>query len=100
MIVLVYDITSRVSFDRLVHQHVPIVVDHPDSKDALKILVGNKIDLEKKRAVAKKDGQRLAASIGALFYEVSARSQCSELIDVMVEKCIPVLTKRNLFSII
>lgn len=100
MIVLVYDISSRTSFDRLVNQHVPIVVQHPDSKDALKIVVGNKVDLESKRAVQKKDGQRLATSIGAMFFEISARSPCTELVDVMVEKCIPVLNKRNLFSII
>jgi GTPase SAR1 family protein len=38
------------------------------------IVVGNKIDLESRRAVDKANGQQLAASVGAPYFETSAKT--------------------------
>ena len=38
------------------------------------VLVGNKCDLEEKRVVTREEGEMMAASIGATFLEVSAKT--------------------------
>jgi GTPase SAR1 family protein len=38
------------------------------------IVVGNKIDLESRRIVDKSDGQQLAASVNAPYFETSAKT--------------------------
>jgi len=69
---LVYDITKKESFDNLgtwlseLNKYTGTVPF---------ILLGNKLDLEKDRAVSKEMGQEEAKKIGAInFYETSAKS--------------------------
>jgi small GTP-binding protein len=69
--ILVFDITSKESFDELgsfadmLRQRAP--------GDCALFVVGNKSDLENKRAVTEETGQSYATSIGAVFYtETSA----------------------------
>ena len=38
------------------------------------LVVGNKCDLEEKREVTREEGEMMAASIGATFLEVSAKT--------------------------
>jgi Ras-related protein Rab-2A len=43
------------------------------SQDMVIMLCGNKADLEHKRAVSRKEGERFAAEHGLLFLETSAK---------------------------
>lgn len=70
-IVIVYDITDRESFknvERWVEQ-----VEEVSSKNAKKILVGNKSDREDIRAVSYEEGKALADKLGLEFIETSAK---------------------------
>ena len=72
-IILVYDITNRNSFNELGIFH-NIVREY--GKDNVSLLViGNKSDLGEgsKRKVKAQEGQNYADSIGALFFETSAK---------------------------
>ena len=71
-IVLVYDVTNRDSFDYLPQWLKEVDVYSPNGgKDVVKILVGNKIDLED-RVVSRKEGEAWARSKGMMYLECSA----------------------------
>jgi small GTP-binding protein len=67
---MVYDVTNRESFDNLptwsrqVDRH---------AGEALKIVIGNKIDLKNERVVNDKEGIGMARQLGAEFLETSAK---------------------------
>ena len=89
-ILLVYDITDRKSFDNIKNWMDNI---HEETGDKLPIiLVGNKIDLNKERAVLKNEGEEKAKEFGLRFYETSAKEgnnvqECfRELVELIVEK--------------
>ncbi|KAL1215784.1 Ras-related protein RABB1b [Cardamine amara subsp. amara] len=71
-VLLVYDITRRGTFNHVaswledVQQHV--------SRNMSIILIGNKCDLDDKRAISKEEGQQFAQEHGLLFLEVSAKT--------------------------
>ena len=71
-IVLVYDVTDRKSF-----VEIPKWLDHIEknasSKSFIKMLVGNKCDLERKRQVETYEARSLAAEYKMNFCECSAR---------------------------
>jgi Ras-related protein Rab-1A len=67
----VYDVTDRESFANVkqwLHE-----IDRYASENVHKLLVGNKIDMEKKRVVSTAEGQEFANSIGIEFIETSAK---------------------------
>lgn len=70
-IIIVYDITSKDSFNKVsdwveeVRRYVP---------SAPLLLVGNKCDLEDKRQVSQQDGDELAKRLGLIFLETSAKT--------------------------
>lgn len=71
---LVYSITSRQSFEEIMtfQQQILRVKD----KDYFPIIVvGNKCDLEKERAVTVEEGEALARQFGCKFIETSAKSR-------------------------
>eukprot|EP00475_Leptophrys_vorax_P005255 TRINITY_DN13188_c0_g1_i1.p1 TRINITY_DN13188_c0_g1~~TRINITY_DN13188_c0_g1_i1.p1 ORF type:complete len:124 (+),score=48.02 TRINITY_DN13188_c0_g1_i1:72-443(+) len=71
-IMLVYDITSRNSFDKL-EKHLENANLH--AQDAAKVLVGNKIDLASaEREVATDEALKLAKRFGMSHYETSAKT--------------------------
>ena len=72
IIIVVYDITNKDSFIHTEHW----VNETKDLKrdDAIFVLVGNKIDLEDKRAVTSKEAENFANEKGFLFHEVSAKT--------------------------
>ena len=72
IIIVVYDISNKDSFIHTDHW----VNETKDLKreDAIFVLVGNKIDLEDKRAVSNKEASDFAAEKGFLFHEVSAKT--------------------------
>ncbi|PVV01727.1 hypothetical protein BB560_003843 [Smittium megazygosporum] len=69
---LVYDITRRDTFDHLA-TWLEDARKHSNS-DTTIILIGNKSDLEAKRAVAKEEGQAFANDNGLFFIETSAKT--------------------------
>ncbi|KZT22017.1 P-loop containing nucleoside triphosphate hydrolase protein [Neolentinus lepideus HHB14362 ss-1] len=80
--VLLYSVTSRGSFDRLISFHSLISAHHPQSKHkdgrpVPVILVGNMCDMDQAdpnaREVTTDDGQALADKWGCKFYETSAK---------------------------
>lgn len=69
--VVVYDITSKSSFENVkswVEQARTI-----RGESVTLIIVGNKIDLAEKRQVATEEGQKLADELGCMFTETSAK---------------------------
>jgi len=70
VILIVYDVTEQKSF-----QNVTTWVECVDKfakSNVLRILVGNKTDLEDKRVISTEEGKKLAESNGLKFYEISA----------------------------
>ncbi|KAI9635178.1 small GTPase superfamily [Dioszegia hungarica] len=71
-VVLVYDISSRTSFDELVKWLTEI--DTYCSTGVCKLLVGNKVDRELSRQVSTTEGREFAQRMGMGFIECSAMS--------------------------
>ena len=84
IILYVYDITKRVSFDHLKDFWISYAAEQPTPGHYVKmeeslegrayqaVLVGNKTDLNDNRTVSAREGARLAKSIGIPFVETSA----------------------------
>ena len=70
--VVVYDVTNRDSFDSTKKWVEDVRVER--GNDVIVVLVGNKTDLEEKRAVAQDEGQALANELGSQFVETSAKA--------------------------
>lgn len=68
---VVYDITSNKSFERAQAWIKELSIEKPSN--FLKVLVGNKVDLEERREVACEAAQEYAQQHGLLFYETSAK---------------------------
>ena len=71
---IVYDITDRDSFDKLKSKWIPEVRDST-SDDVVLALIGNKSDLEHKRAVSIEEGTSFAGTIALHRY----RLECSPI---------------------
>ena len=69
---IVYDITSRLSFENL----ATWVEDckNASPKTVVMVLVGNKCDLEHKREISEEEGRDFAEKNGMLFFETSAKT--------------------------
>ncbi|KAI3322881.1 putative small G-protein Ras2 [Xylariaceae sp. AK1471] len=98
-IVLVYDVTSRKSFDRIEYlfQRVLevkglVTSDSEASTQTLPIMiVGNKTDELAKKTVSPKEGAELAEKLGCMFIDTSAKNyqdvfySFSKVVEVLVE---------------
>jgi len=73
-LVFVYDITRPESFANLREVWLREVEMYATLPDAVKLVIGNKLDRESERAVSRADGVAFARQHGALFLEVSAKS--------------------------
>ena len=104
-IMLVYDITSIDSFEH-VHVWMDNMYQHcDDSSPPMKMLIGNKKDLEKDRKVKEIDGEKLAKEFGFSFFEVSAKDGTNinksfeklakDTIDIMIKKNLEIFEKNN-----
>ncbi|XP_042305908.1 ras-related protein Rab-37 isoform X5 [Sceloporus undulatus] len=71
-LLLLYDITSRMSFDNIrawlteIHEYA--------QKDVVIMLLGNKADVSSERVVRTEDGESLAREYGVPFMETSAKT--------------------------
>ena len=70
-IIILYDITEQSSFDHI--NNWMIEIDKFAKQGVLRIIVGNKKDLESKRQVSTKDAESLADKYGIKFMEASAK---------------------------
>ncbi len=70
-VLIVYDITSRSSFEHL-NNWIKNVDDNVNP-GVEKILIGNKTDLEKQREISKSEGEAFAKSLNMNFLETSAK---------------------------
>ena len=71
-IMMCYDITNTKSFDNIT-KWLRNIADHA-SEDVLRILLGNKADMEEKRMISTARGQEVAQQNGIKFYETSAKN--------------------------
>ncbi|KAL6073874.1 Small G-protein Ras2 [Balamuthia mandrillaris] len=78
---IVYDITSRISFDELPKFHKQILRVKDTERANNIMIVGNKCDLAEHREVSVTEGEDLAKSYGSLFLEASAKTRTN------VEEC-------------
>ena len=70
-ILLLYDITDKDSFKNL--NNWLIEIERNASKNVLRVLIGNKCDLEDKREVSFNQGKEFADTYGLKFIETSAK---------------------------
>lgn len=70
VILVVFDVTDRKSFDN-VNNWVECI-DKFAKSNVLRVLVGNKIDLNDKRVVSNDEGKKLAQKYGLKYHEISA----------------------------
>ena len=91
IIIVVYDITNKDTFIHTDHW----VNETKDLKreDAIFVLVGNKTDLEDKRAVSNKEGEDFATEKGFLFHEVSAKTG-EEVQELFTDIIFPEMAKK------
>ena len=68
-IVLMYDITSKMSFDGL-----NFWIENVDTNTMTIIVIGNKADISERREVSEQEGKAYANSINASFFEVSCKT--------------------------
>lgn len=71
---LVYSVVDDQTLEELRSIREQILRVHRDKKVPM-IVVGNKVDMKKDRAVSKEEGKALADEFGASFVEVSVRLQ-------------------------
>eukprot|EP00742_Colponemidia_sp_Colp-10_P001459 GILJ01001569.1.p1 GENE.GILJ01001569.1~~GILJ01001569.1.p1 ORF type:complete len:206 (-),score=21.95 GILJ01001569.1:148-765(-) len=72
-VILVYDVSRRETFESL-EMWLKEVNIYSTNTDAVKLLVGNKIDMAE-RAVSKADGEAFARSHSMMFIETSAKTK-------------------------
>ena len=84
-VIIVYDITSRDSFNQVEFWLSQIPVP-----SCVKVLVANKNDLEKERKVTRNEGFELAEKLGMEFIETSAKENknVDEVFDRLLENMI------------
>ncbi|CAD8151433.1 unnamed protein product [Paramecium octaurelia] len=71
-IILVYDVTDKQSFKDV--ENWLAEVEKYANENVVRVLVGNKVDLESKREVTPEEGKELADSLNIRFIETSAKN--------------------------
>lgn len=90
VVLLVYDVTCRESFEQIVTWNTTIdKVGAPPTR----FLVGNKIDIIGKRVVTTKEGKMLAEKYGMSFYECSAKTDPSS-VEIIFEDIANIMTDK------
>ena len=94
-IIILYDITEKTSFEHIKYWLVEI--DKFAKQGVLKVLVGNKKDLEEKRQVSKEEAESLAVQNGLKYIEVSAKNNTN--IEELFQDIVKTLIQRHLAAI-
>ena len=90
-IIILYDITQKSSFDHI--RNWITEIDKFGKQGVLKVIVGNKLDLENNRKIKKEDAENLALKYGVKLWEVSAKDNTN--IEEMFIDTIKTLLERN-----
>ena len=90
-IIILYDITEEASFEHI--KNWMIEIDKFGKQGVMRILVGNKCDLEENRKISKETGEDLANKYGIKFYEVSAKD--NKNIENIFEETAKILLEKN-----
>ena len=91
-ILILYDITEQSSFEHIKNWMTEI--DKFGKQGVLRVIVGNKIDLEKNRKVSKESAEMLAGKYGVKFFEVSAKDNTN--IEGLFEDTVKCLLEKQL----
>ncbi|PNW78683.1 hypothetical protein CHLRE_09g386900v5 [Chlamydomonas reinhardtii] len=73
-VVFVYDVTRRDTLDAIARHWLPEVERYTTYPDAVKMVVGNKIDMMEERAVSPEEGAAFALEHNCMYHETSART--------------------------
>ena len=94
-ILLIYDITARDSFKEL--ENWLGEVERNANSQVLKILIGNKCDLEDRREISKDEGEAFAMRNGMQFMETSAKlnTNVNEAFEALAKIMVESSNKRN-----
>ena len=94
-IILIYDITSRKTYENIKNWVTQIKEEVSDKVNI--ILVGNKIDDEQNRKVSTEEGEKMAKEIGFDFYETSAKTgiNIDSTFNDLVKKTVESFSKTN-----
>ena len=84
--IIAFDITNEKSFEN-VKTWINSIYKHADPS-IVKVLVGNKIDLEENRIISKQEAQKVAQEHGLEYFETSARENINiqELLKYIMDK--------------
>ena len=94
-ILLIFDITSRNSFKEL--ENWLGEVERNASSQILKILIGNKCDLEEEREISKDEGEAFAMRNGMQYIETSAKinTNVNEAFEALAKIMVEYNNKKN-----
>ena len=94
-ILLIYDITAKDSFKEL--ENWLGEVERNANSQVLKILIGNKCDLEERREISKDEGEAFAMRNGMQFMETSAKlnTNVNEAFEALAKIMVESSNKRN-----
>ena len=94
-IILIYDITKQETFNN-VRNWITSIKEEAPAKVVL-ILVGNKVDDEKNRAVPQSEGEKIADEYNLPFLECSAKSDINvtKTFDVLIKKIVEINPKNK-----
>lgn len=73
-VILVYDVTRKETFDNI-REWLKEVDIFTTKENVIKVLVGNKIDLDKSRKVSREEASEFARDNQMLFFEASAKTK-------------------------
>lgn len=83
VLIFLYDVTHKLSF--IEAKEMISSLHNLAPHNSIKILIGNKSDLEQHREVTKAEGQALAHSFGFSFFEVSSTGDRKQIDSVFIE---------------
>ena len=92
IVIFVYDITKRESFDSL--KYWKKIINEILGEDLTLGVIGNKIDLYLEEEVNENEGKEYADSIGAKFKITSAKNNPKEISD-FIEELLDIYLKKN-----